>query len=62
MISENRQEIFMAIKYLFPSMALFDAKIMDSEQTGSPMMMTSSWTSVKDISPSIGASEPMVCG
>jgi len=59
MISEHRQAIMMAIKHLFPSMASFDAKIMDYEQTGSPMMTTPSWASVMDISPCIRASEPM---
>jgi len=60
MIREHRQEIMKAIKYLFPSMASSDAKMMNSE-TGSPMRRTPYWASVIDISPFIGASEPMDC-
>jgi len=62
MFSEHRQVIMMAIKYLFPSMAFSDAIMMDSQQTGSPMMTTPFWVSVMDISPCIGTSEPMDCG
>jgi len=58
---EHRLKIMMAIKYLFPSMALIDAKMRDIETTSIPMSDTPSWASVMDISPCNGPSKPMDC-